>query len=265
MLRLRTLSVFLLFTFMPSQADVGGPRSPVFCDFGRPCGNQVERAGRISLDAPASPWTLAALPPTLASPRELEKGVFLIAGKQLNDPNFLRTVILLLEYDATGALGLIINRPSHVSLATLLPDVEGLDGNTRTVFLGGPVGRNQLFPLVRSEAQPSDSKLIVDGIYASTSLETLREIATATATAADTAFHAYAGYAGWAPAQLDREVLRGDWLIATADAPTVFNEDSESIWLDLMRRNTGTWVYAPESAPGNHQLSCYPNGSDACR
>jgi putative transcriptional regulator len=248
---------------MPSLADVGGPRPTVLCDFGGPCGSHLERAGRISLNAFASPWTLAALPPTLASPRELERGVFLIAGKQLNDPNFLRTVILLLEYDATGALGLIINRPSHVSLATLLPDVEGLDGNTRTVFLGGPVGRNQLFLLVRSEAQPSDSKLVVDGMYASTSLETLREIVSATAD--DTAFHAYAGYAGWAPAQLDREVLRGDWLIATADAPTVFDEDSESIWLDLMKRNTGTWVYGPESAPENRQLACYSNGSDACR
>jgi len=205
---------------------------------------------------------MAAPPQTRASPRELERGVFLVADKKLNDPNFLRTVILLLDHNATGALGLIINRPSQVSLATLLPDVEGLDGKTRTVFLGGPVGRNQLFLLVRSDAQPSDSKLVVDGIYASTSLETLREVASATA--ADTAFHAYAGYAGWAPEQLDREVLRGDWLIAAADAPTVFDEDSESIWPELMRRNTGTWVNAPESLPENDRLACYSSGSDAC-
>jgi putative transcriptional regulator len=206
---------------------------------------------------------MAGLPQTRASIRELGRGVFLVAGKQLNDPNFLRTVILLLEYDATGALGLVINRPSQVSLAALLPDVEGLDDNTKTVFLGGPVGRNQLFLLVRSEVPPSDSKLVIDGIYASTSSETLREIASDTA--ADTAFHAYAGYAGWAAKQLDREVLRGDWLIAPADAPTVFDEDSESIWPDLVRRNTGTWVHGPEIAPGNHQLACYSSGSDACR
>jgi putative transcriptional regulator len=261
MIRLRTLSVLLLFAFMPSLADVGSPRPPAFCDFAEACGSHLQRAGRISLDAPASPWTTAALPQMRASPRELARGVFLIAGKQLNDPNFLRTVILLLEYDATGALGLIINRPSQVSLGTLLPDVEGLGGNVKTVFLGGPVGRNQLFLLVRSEAQPGDSKLVVDGIYSSTSLETLRQVASDT----DTAFHAYAGYAGWAPAQLDREVLRGDWLIAPADVPTVFDEDPENVWPDLMRRNTGTWVYAPESVPENDGLVCYSSGSDACR
>ena len=170
----------------------------------------------------------------------LGKGVFLIASESLSDPNFSQTVVLLLEYDNTGAVGLIINRPTQVSLASLLPEEKALKNRLEPVFIGGPVGRTQLFLLLRSDSRPSHSQEIVDGIYATTSLETLREVLAEES--AVVAFQAYAGYSGWGPGQLDAELMRGDWLVTRADSETVFEKATDSIWPELIRKNKGRWV-----------------------
>lgn len=181
----------------------------------------------------------AAIPPGLRAPLEaLGKGVFLVASKRLRDPNFAQSVVLLLEYDATGAFGLIINRPSDVALASALPEVEGLGARADVLYLGGPVGRNQLFLLVRSASRPEATDPVVDDVYSSVSLDTLRALL-----ADDGAqFHAHAGYAGWGPDQLDGEVMRGDWYVTPADAVTIFEQPSEDVWPALIKRNAGLWV-----------------------
>lgn len=171
---------------------------------------------------------------------ELASGVFLIASRKLEDPNFARTVVLLLKYDSTGALGLVINRPSGIPLSAALPEVMDLEDRADTLFVGGPVERGQLFLLIRSKTPPPHAEAVVDGIYASTSLKTLQELISGEI--AETAFHAYAGYAGWGAGQLEGELLRGDWLVAPADADTVFSSDPDNVWHELMRRNSGLWV-----------------------
>ncbi len=173
----------------------------------------------------------------------LGKGVFLIASEALSDPNFSQTVVLLLEYDNTGAVGLIINRPTQVSLASLLPEEKALNDRIVPVFIGGPVGNTQLFLLLRADSRPSQSQEIVDGIYATTSLETLREVVTGESEVV--AFQAYAGYSGWGPGQLDAELLRGDWLVTRADSETVFEKATDTIWPELIRKNKGLWVRRP--------------------
>jgi putative transcriptional regulator len=173
------------------------------------------------------------------------KGVFLVASETLNDPNFSQTVVLLLEYDDGGAVGLIINRPTEVSLASLLPEEEDLKHRRESVFIGGPVGRTQLFLLLRSSSRPRQSQRIVEEVYASTSLSALREILAEQSAMAD--FQAYAGYSGWGPGQLDRELMRGDWLIAPGDSETVFDKAADSIWPELIEKNRGTWVYRPSA------------------
>ncbi len=183
---------------------------------------------------------------TVAAPRNknlskegLGKGVFLIASESLNDPNFSQTVVLLLEYDKNGAVGLIINRPTEISLASLLPEEKNLRDRRELVFIGGPVGRAQLFLLLRSTTRPEHSQRIVDEVYATTSLETLREII---AKESPVAFQAYAGYSGWGPGQLDAELMRGDWLVTPADSETVFDKATDTIWHELIRKNKGLWV-----------------------
>lgn len=211
-------------------------------------------AGRAVADVPAVPVVgdgrvsqpLAGRMRTVTAPKDrprgtaLAKGVFLVASESLSDPNFSQTVVLLLDYDHSGAVGLVINRPTTVSLSSLLPEEEELKGREDLVYIGGPVGATQLFLLLRSTTLPQQAEKIVDGVYASTSLQTLRDIV-AEKSSAD-AFQAYAGYAGWGPGQLDAELERGDWLVTPADSETVFDKATDSIWPDLIRRNKGLWV-----------------------
>ena len=183
----------------------------------------------------------AAAPPERApASGALAKGVFLIASESLSDPNFSQTVVLLLDYDQTGAIGLIINRPTEVTLASLLPELEELSGRSAPVFIGGPVGRTRLFLLVRSTTPPPHSEEVVAGVYVSTSLDTLRDIIAGEPEGV--AFQAYAGYAGWAPGQLDGEMLRGDWLVTPGDSDTVFEKAPSGVWRELIRRTRGLWV-----------------------
>lgn len=206
--------------------------------------SSIQAAGcfvRAGDDLPAARRS-ATSPGELRSGEAPGKGVFLIASESLSDPNFSQTVVLLLEYDDTGAVGLIINRPTEISLASLLPGEEVLRDRQELVFIGGPVGRTQLFLLLRSTSRPRHSEQIVDGVYASTSLKTLREVLAEQSAVA--AFQAYAGYSGWGPGQLDAELMRGDWLIAAADSETVFDKATDSIWPDLIQKNRGLWVYS---------------------
>lgn len=170
---------------------------------------------------------------------ELGRGKFLVAGRTLRDPNFSRTVVLLLEHDDSGALGLVVNRPTDITLASVLPDVDELGGRPDLLYLGGPVSRDHLVLLIRSDTAPEGSKAVLDDVFVSANLDTLRALVGA---AGAEPFHAYAGYAGWAAGQLEGEVSRGDWHIAPADAETVFEQRAEDVWPDLIRRNTGRWV-----------------------
>ena len=174
------------------------------------------------------------------------RGMFLLAAPRLRDPRFAQTVVLLLEYDRTGALGLVINRPTEASLhdvlATPLPNSEG-----HAVFAGGPVELRRLIALLRSPVAVAGAEHLFGDVHASGSMDTLRRMLERDGHAADV--HAYLGYAGWAPGQLDAEIARGDWIVAPADAGSVFDTPPVDVWPNLMRRNAGRWVRAGPARP----------------
>ena len=175
------------------------------------------------------------------------RGMFLLAAPGLSDPRFARTVILLLEYDETGALGLVVNRPTELALSDALADpLPGAEGHA--VFLGGPVEHRRLIALLRSPDAVGDAQHVVGDVYASGSLDTLRAMLERDGHGADV--HAYLGYAGWSPGQLDAEIARGDWVVTPADAGSIFDTPPHRVWHDLMRRNAGRWVRA---APRNQR------------
>lgn len=171
------------------------------------------------------------------------RGMFLIASRGLSDPNFSESVVLLLEYDDNGALGLIVNRPTHVTLTDLLPEVDELKERADVVYLGGPVSKNHIVLLMRSPQHPGQSGRVFADTYVSSSMETLKQIVTDGAEVG--AFHAYVGYSGWGPGQLDNELSRGDWHVTPADESMVFDRASEEIWPELIEKNSGRWVRAP--------------------
>ena len=171
---------------------------------------------------------------------ELSKGKFLVASKELRDPNFFETVVLLLEYGRHGAMGLVINRPSTLKLSEVLPDIEGLQKRSDTIYLGGPVEKNKLMLLIRTSSPPQGSRLVFKDIYLSASQEIIEKMVDNPDT--PQRFRVYAGYAGWAPGQLDHEVSRGGWHILQADGESVFDKTPSEIWPDLIRRSSALWV-----------------------
>jgi putative transcriptional regulator len=175
-------------------------------------------------------------PPT----KQPAKGRFLIASRTLGDPNFSETVLLLLAYDATGAVGVIINQPTTIRLRSLLPDVKELRDRSERVFRGGPVAGHLLLVLVRVPTRPASSQHIFGDVYVSGSRAVLRK---ALGKAGKTnRLRAYAGHAGWGPGQLDREIARGDWYVAPGDAKMIFDASPAAIWPKLIERFSGEWA-----------------------
>ena len=181
--------------------------------------------------------SLSAVTAQTAPQAALAAGRFLIAGEHLRDPNFAKTVVLLLNYGERGARGVVINRRSDVKLAAVFPRVSGLNQRPDTVYLGGPVSRNQLLILLRSDRPRRAAEHVVNDIYLSTSRQVLVEALNRAA-----AVHVYAGYAGWAPGQLDHEVARGDWHVLPADADTVFSDRPGEVWRELIEKGAVQWL-----------------------
>ena len=166
----------------------------------------------------------------------LSAGEFLVASRQLNDPVFGKTVILLVSYDSSGAMGLIVNRPSSFPLSKLFPRIRGLKENDGLLYVGGPVQMEKLFLLIEPAAAkktpPGRAVKIFGGVYLSTDVETFKTLAGG----GKGRFRMYAGYAGWAAGQLESEISRGNWYLVTADAGTIFNMKPESVWPHLIGR-----------------------------
>ena len=188
----------------------------------------------------------AAIPkekPGGPGPREeLAKGKFLVASRQLLDPNFKETVVLLVDYGLDGAMGLVINRPSTVKLATVFPDIKELKQRKDTIYVGGPVDVNKMLLLVRSPKMPEGATTVTPGVYISSSWKVLENLMKKKENQ-DEHFRLFAGYAGWAPSQLDFERTRGDWYVLKADAETVFSENPSEVWPELIRRVSVKWVF----------------------
>ncbi len=171
---------------------------------------------------------------------ELAKGKFLVASRRLSDPNFHQTVVLLIEYGMEGAMGLVINRPSQVKLATVFPDIKGLKQREDSIYLGGPVAVNRMLMLIGSPKTPQRSIPVLGDVYLSSSLEELERLIKDAAE--NERFRIFAGYSGWAPNQLDFERTRGDWHVLKADAETIFTQNPSELWQELIRRATVKWV-----------------------
>jgi len=162
----------------------------------------------------------------------LAAGTFLVATRELMDPSFAQTVVLLVDYDTDGAMGVVINRETELSLSDALPELEPPEVNDRSLFLGGPVSPGGLVLIVRSAEKPGDSVRVIDEVWVSHSRELLTSVVADEERKLD--FRVYAGYSGWAPRQLEAEVARGDWYVVPADADTVFSEKPSRLWRSLV-------------------------------
>lgn len=161
--------------------------------------------------------------------QDLARGKFLVASEELRGPHFSETVILLLQYDETGAGGLIVNRPMEVTPAEAMPQLEGMDRYRGTLNWGGPVQVNTLRALLNTDAPPENALQIVDAVHMVPLDENL-----AKSTPDSAMLRFYVGYAGWAPGQLEGELAHGSWHILPATAELVFAKDPGAVWQKLV-------------------------------
>jgi putative transcriptional regulator len=157
-----------------------------------------------------------------------DKGMFLIAAERLVDPRFHQGVILLIQHDAQGSAGLVINRTSRLALSQVLPEGSKLVGQGASLSYGGPVEPQTLLALVKvlnDPPEPADE--VFGGLYL-TGVGVLEEWPDFVEGVL--ACRTFAGYTGWAPGQLELEIRRGDWRVLPADEQSVFSGDGVLLW-----------------------------------
>lgn len=165
----------------------------------------------------------------------LANGVFLVAKPDLLDSNFRETVVLITEPGVGGGpLGVIVNRPLGARLSEVLPGARKMPEKFDPIYGGGPVARNRLLFLVRTQQPPERSLRVLVDVYLSDDSALLERVERGEMTA----FRAYAGYSAWAPGQLQGEILSGGWYAIQADAEMIFAAEPSTIWADLIRRIT---------------------------
>jgi putative transcriptional regulator len=158
----------------------------------------------------------------------------LVASRNLGDPQFAKTVILLARYDAQGALGLILNRRTDVPLSRVLESPKAAKDRSDPVYFGGPLEMPTVFALFQSPAKLEGAEHVFDGVYLIAAKPLFEQ--TLAARPDPGVFHVYLGYAGWTQDQLRMEVELGAWFIFPAEASTVFNADPDSLWLEMIRK-----------------------------
>jgi putative transcriptional regulator len=160
--------------------------------------------------------------------KELAAGKMLVATRTMNDGRFAESVVLLFAYSPDGAAGLVVNRRTNVPMQRILPDLAVPNGPALEVFVGGPVALTDIRALVRASVAPADAHRVLNDVFLLTTAEAIdRETE---AGALTTRLRLYAGYAGWAPGQLEREVLRGSWHIVEGDSGVVFDTNPDTLW-----------------------------------
>ncbi len=181
-----------------------------------------------------------------ASSRSSLAGSLLVAHPNMLDPNFRRTVLFISEHDpGEGALGVIINRPLDRQVADLVTETPPAGLAEVPVFLGGPVGKNQLMFAAFEWHQSKGLKLNHNvGLETSDAVDPKKVITVC----------AFVGYAGWGAGQLESEMKQKAWLLQKA-SPSVLKLDRlPNLWFEIMR-TLGPWYKMLAAVPDDPSLN----------
>jgi putative transcriptional regulator len=205
----------------------------------RVCASLVRRLG----SAPGWRALLAAGALALGAPagaQEIAGGTLLVASGELGDPNFSRSVVLLLRHDDNGAIGVVINRVTSLVPAKVFPELaDNLGKYSGTLYRGGPLAPGRVLFLVRGLAAATvQGPEIVDKVFLSADPESLAGI-TRLATGPDE-LRIYAGHAEWTAGQLENELKHGAWNVVPATADLVFGDTPQKLWEQLATRAAET-------------------------
>jgi putative transcriptional regulator len=162
------------------------------------------------------------------------RGQLLVAGPALHDPNFRRTVVLLGEHGDDGAMGLVLNRVSTVTVERAVPPIAGLVDDAELVYLGGPVQPQAVVVLADFVDPGRAGALVLDTIgFLPAEVEDVSELGELRNA------RVFAGYAGWGPGQLESEIAEQSWVVLPGRASDVFTDAPEMLWAEVLRRHGG--------------------------
>src|SRR5262245_22793262 len=173
-------------------------------------------------------------------------GRCLVATEQVRGSFFQHSVVLLLSYAVDGTIGVVVNRPTDVPLHDL---VKGAASGAGDLYVGGPVDRGSVLVLLRSGSPIERAIRVADDLFLTVDPATLVD----RAGSPDAARHVrvYTGYAGWGPGQLDAEIARGDWIVASEGIETVFDDSPDDLWKKLFVRHHKLVATAPRARPSH--------------
>ncbi len=164
-------------------------------------------------------------------------GQLLIAEPLLGDPNFDRTVVLMIEHSDDGALGVVLNRPTDLEVDAVLSEWAGLAASPPVLYMGGPVEQNGVLALGRRAGAdvrvPGWTSVLGEVGTIDLHLEP-HELADGLE-----GIRFFAGYSGWGGGQLEAELAEGAWLVVPAVADDVFAPDPDAMWRSVLRRQGG--------------------------
>ena len=205
-----------------------------------PIGKRIAIASFLLGGLLAFPPAVPVLANTEFAPSSVGKGVLLVASPSLEDPNFHQAVVLVVEHGSGGTVGIILNRPTKLLLSEALPGITALKGTSYRLFAGGPVEASRFLLLFRAKELPADARPVFNGVYLGRTPRVIERIITQ-AKPTET-FRAFAGFAAWAPRQLEAEMLVGAWAILPADSVNIFDKNPATLWQDCIGRLTAPRV-----------------------
>jgi putative transcriptional regulator len=158
-------------------------------------------------------------------------GMLLVATPIISTPPFARSVVLMLEHDEAGAIGVILNAETVIPVDEHLPELARLVTPPAAVYLGGPVSTDTAILLGRSTTAAFLHEPVADGVG-------LLDVDALPDDLAD--LRVFAGYSGWSDGQLDMEIATGSWWVLPAEPDDVFPEDVTLLWDRIVVRAPGT-------------------------
>jgi putative transcriptional regulator len=166
---------------------------------------------------------------------ETLRGQLLVASPGLLDPNFRRTVVLVVAHDDDGAVGIVLNRASETEVSEAVPELADLADVGGTISVGGPVQGEAVIVLAEWDEPEEAGSLVFDDVGLMGAEASLENVAAATRRV-----RVFAGYAGWTAGQLEAELAEPSWILEEAAAEDVFGDDPD-LWGSVLRRKGGAF------------------------
>ncbi len=204
-------------------------------------------------------WWFCCSPAILADATSIDpgslKGMFLVARDGIQDSRFRHSVLLVTRHNNDGAIALMINHPTRIPIAQLLPDIPELQGRSETAFIGGPLTNVPLIVLVENPPvqHQSSAVRVLENIFFTMDYTMIPESLDKTGTQ----LRLFIGLASWGPGQLEAELRDKVWHLRPGDTKSVFSDSPSLLWEKLSDpRNNFNWVFdTPISTQATHSAA----------